>query len=324
MRKIKKSPILIFLVVLVALYVVIYIIPTVTGALRSSYTTEYGELQTYDKVDGYLVKNEQVYFAGNGGSANRYMSEGKLIRKGATVMAVSGSSEAKEKSKFDDIRTAIGDKGVSTTTYTTLAEGIVSYAADGYEAKLTPATMEKKNYDYYKSLKNDSLVDLTRTSISKGDPVFKIVDRSGWYIVCYVPVSHKSRYVTGDKITLKLDDSTSIYGNVYRVTRESGKAKVIFKTDYYYKKFATERVVSVKAITSDAMGLLIYNSSITKKGGHKGVYVKQKAGGYKFTRIQVISTDGKKSAIKQSYFYDAKGNSISSVKSYDEILRRAK
>ena len=88
MRKIKKSPILIFLVVLVALYVVIYIIPTVTGALKSSYTTEYGELQTYDKVDGYLVKNEQVYFAGNGGSANRYMSEGKLIRKGATVMAV--------------------------------------------------------------------------------------------------------------------------------------------------------------------------------------------------------------------------------------------
>lgn len=323
MRKIKMSPIFIFVIALVALYVVIYVIPTVTGALKSSYTAEYGELQTNDKMDGYFVKNEHVYFAENGGTENRYMSEGKLVRKGVTIMAVSGDSDADKKSKFDNIRTEIGSDKITTGTYVTETEGIVSYYADGYEAKLTPENMVKKTYNYYKTLKNDNLVALTRSSVAKGDPVFKIVDRSDWYIVCYPPENHKKRYVEGDKISVRLDDDTSIVGRLYKVTTEGDKAKIIIKTDYYYKKFATERVAEVKAITSDAMGLVIYNSSITRKDGYEGVYVKQKTGSYNFVRIQVISTDGKKSVIKQSYFYDSKGNSISSVKNYDEILRKA-
>lgn len=323
MRRILRSPILIFVLVLVALYVVIYVIPTVTGALKSSYTAEYGELKTYDEMDGYFVKNEQVYFAGNGGTENRYIKEGKLVRKGTTIMAVNGNSDSEKDNKFESIRTGIGDAKVKTTTYETVAEGIVSYYADGYESELTPKTMENKTYNYYNSLKNDNTVKLLRDKVSKGDPVFKIVDRSGWYIVCYAPKNHKSRYVKDDKVTVELDGDTSIVGKVYKVSTESGKAKLIIKTDYDYDKFATERVASVKTITSDTMGIVIYNSSITKKNGHEGVYVKQKTGEYKFTRIQIISTNGKKSVIRQSYFYDSKGNSISSVKSYDEILRKA-
>jgi hypothetical protein len=322
MSKIRKKPIILFLIVLVALYVVIYVVPKVTGALQSTYTVEYGELQTYDKDSGYFVRNEQVYLASNGGSINTYMKEGKLVRKGTTVMAVSGDSDAAKKDKFKSIRESLNGKGIKS--YVTQSEGIVSYTADGYETKLTPDTMVKKNYDYYKQLKNSDMVDLKRDKTSKGDPVFKLCDRSTWYIVCYLPKSHKDRYVKDDKIDVELDGDTDIVGRVYSVTSESGKTKLIVSTDYYYSKFATERVADVKVITSDAMGLIVYNTSIARKNGHEGVYVKQTTGNYKFVRINVISTDGKKSAISKSYFYDAKGNQITTVKNYDEVLKKAK
>ena len=323
MSKIKKKPILLFLIVLVALYIIIYIVPKVTGALKSSYTVEYGELQTYDKTDGYFVRNEKVYFARSGGSENRYMSEGKLVRKGTTVMALEGSSDASEESKFQSIRDGIGSDKVKTDSFVTEDEGIVTYYADGHESEFTPDNMAKKSYSSYRELKNDDLVKLARSSVAKGDPVFKIVDRSGWYIVCYIPNDHGSRYKEGYKVSIVLDGSTDLVGRISQKKTESGKVKLMIRTDYYYKKFATQRVAEVKLITSDAMGLVIYNSSITRKDGHEGVYVKQKTGHYEFTRINVISTDGKKSVITKSYFYGSKGNSIPSVKSYDEVLRRA-
>lgn len=322
MKKIRKSPIVLFVIVLVALYVVIYVIPKVTGALKSSYTVEYGELQTYDQENGYFVRNEQVYLAGNGGSENTYIAEGKLVRKGTTILAVNGDKDTDKKDKFKSIRDGLDGKGI--TSYTTASEGVVTYNADGYEAKLTPSTMEKKSYDYYSGLKNDALVDLKRDDVSKGDPVFKLVDRSGWYIVSYIPKGHKSRYSEGSKVTVVLDDDTNIIGKVYKVSTEGSRTKLIIKTDYYYKKFATERVASVKVITSDSMGLLIYNSSIAKKNGHEGVYVKQNNGDYKFVRIQVISTNGKRSAITKSTFYDEKGKLVTTVKSYDEVLKKAR
>ncbi len=50
MSKFRKKPILIFVIALIALYIIIYIIPKVTGALVSSYTVEYGELKVADET----------------------------------------------------------------------------------------------------------------------------------------------------------------------------------------------------------------------------------------------------------------------------------
>ena len=73
MSKFRKKPILIFVIALIALYIIIYIIPKVTGALVSSYTVEYGELKVADETQGYLVRDEQVYVSAASGKANRYI-----------------------------------------------------------------------------------------------------------------------------------------------------------------------------------------------------------------------------------------------------------
>ena len=322
MRQIKKKPLLFFIVAVVALYVVIYVLPQVVGALRMTYTVEYGQLQIFDEVDGYIVKNEKVYVSESGGEENQLIKEGTLVRKGTKIMELSGENDADPEREFRKIREAIGTNAVKSKKFKAKSEGIVSYYADGYEAELTPETMESKDYGYYHDLRNDRSVDLTRTKVSKGDPVFKIVDRSGWYLVCYIPAKHADRYVDDQRLKIVLEDGTRIIGRIDSIEQKRDRGRLIILTDYLYEPFATQRVVSMQVITSDAMGLLVENSSIVEKDGNQGVYVKTKTGDYEFVRIQVLTTDGKESVVTKSVFYDEKGKAVDTIRTYDEILRK--
>ena len=360
MRNIKKSPVVILFIVAAVLYVIIYIFPQVTGVLRSSYTAEYGELRTFDKVEGYLVRSEFVYFTNVTGDANRYIDENKLVRKGTRIMEVTPGSAAGEedggseesdgaaekspeestgnegnsdvksldtskkgRAAYSEIRKSVkGERHVDTDDFVSQQEGILTYHADGYESTITPENMAKKNKAFFQKLKNSSDIELMNYVVSETDPVFKIVDRAAWYIVCYIPREHESRYAVGNKVRVLINDEKTITGTVQSITDERREKRLTIKTNNWYEHFATIRKADIEVITSDVMGLLISNTSIVEQRGQKGVYVRQKTGKYKFVPINIIATDGTQSAISPSQYRNAEGDTVLTVRSYDDILRR--
>ena len=367
MRNVKKSPVVILFIVAAVLYAIIYILPQVTGVLRSSYTAEYGELKTFDKVEGYFVRSEYVYFSEIGGKVNRYIDENMLVRKGTRIMEVTptagasnkedtgdepgspgktnGGKEGKDsKDKGSDVKSQSvgtsnkddavygmygeinknvkGKHHVETADFVTQQEGILTYHADGYESKITPKNMAKKDKAFFKKLKNFSDTELNSDTVSITNPVFKIVDRAAWYIVCYIPREHESRYAVGNRVRVLINNEKTITGTVESITDERREKRLTIKTNNWYEHFATLRKADIEVITSDVMGLLISNTSRVKKNGKWGVYVRQKTGKYKFVPINIIASDGTYSAISPSQFRDADGNTVTTVRSYDDILRR--
>ena len=119
-----------------------------------------------------------------------------------------------------------------------------------------------------------------------------------------------------------IDGKHDIRATLVSMKDESNKVKLVFKSDYFFKGFTTIRMAKIKILTAKANGLLIYNTSLTKKNGKTGVYVKQNNGRYKFTPVRVIATDGEKSVINKSLFYDENGNICYTVRTYDEILKK--
>ena len=81
-------------------------------------------------------------------------------------------------------------------------------------------------------------------------PVFKIVDRSGWYMVTYIPKNHKDRYAVSKKYSVIIDDKYEIKATLKNVSAEGNKMKMVFESDYYFKGFSTIRTAKVKIITS--------------------------------------------------------------------------
>lgn len=319
-----KHPVfLIWLFLFILLCVIVYAIPSLTGALRSTYTVKYGSLKVEDSGTGYLVRNERVYRAESGGRENRYISDGSLVRKGVSVLEINGSSSGEHTEEFKELMHRLNGRGVFST-YKTKNEGVVSYSADGYEYKLTPDNMASKSKSWYQALSNDTVVQLKRSEVKKNEPVFKVADRSKWYIVIFVDTSHAKRYTAGEQLKIRVDKRKTIYGDVQSVKNMDGSTRLIISTDYYYDRFASERTAQVTVTMSETDGLIIPNESIAGKNGRKGVYVRQKTGKYVFTPINVLATDGTQSAISQSSFVDKKGKLVDTVENYDTILRHGK
>ncbi|MCH4006145.1 MAG: hypothetical protein LKG42_07920 [Eubacterium sp.] len=319
----KHPVLLVWIFLFILLCVIVYAIPSLTGALRSTYTVKYGSLKVEDSGTGYLVRNERVYRAESGGTVNRYISDGSLVRKGVRVLEVNGSSSGEHSEQFKELMHRLNGRGVFST-YKTKDEGVVSYSADGYEYRLTPDNMADKSKSWYESLTNDYVVSLKRSKVKKNEPVFKVADRSKWYIVMFVDSSHAKRYTAGEQLKIRIDKRKSIYGDVQSVKKTGGSVRLIISTDYYYDRFASERTAQVTVTMSETDGLIIPNESIVKKKGTKGVYVRQKAGKYEFTPINVLATDGTQSAVSQSSFVDKNGKLVDTVENYDTILRHGK
>lgn len=323
-KKFVKHPVLLLWIFLfILLSVIIYAIPSLTGALRSTYTVKYGSLAVRDSGTGYLVRNERVYRAHSGGTVNRYIEDGTLVRKGVRVLEINGSNSGEHSQTYKDLMQRLDGRGVFST-YTTKDEGVVTYSADGYEYQLTPDNMAKKSRSWYDSLSNDTVVQLKRSRVKKNEPVFKVADRSKWYIVMFIDSSHAKRYADGDQLRIRLDKKKTIYGYVDSIKKTGGSARLIISTDYYYTSFASERTAQVTVTMSETDGLIIPNESIAVKNGQKGVYVRQKTGKYTFTPIHVLATDGSESAISQSSYVDKNGKYVDTVENYDQILRHGK
>lgn len=319
MKKLKKKTIAIFIVALALLYIIIYIVPKVTGVLTPTYIAEYGEMQIADKTTGYIVRKENVYTAPMGGKANRYIEEGTLIRPGTSVMEITGSSDKDAAERYSDILSRLGSSEVISSTVTE-SSGVVSYYADGYETKLTPETMERCNLEYCNKLESKEAVSLDRSRIAGGEPIFKVVDRSKWYIICFVDEKSLDRYEKGTDVKVQFEDDF-VGAYVYKVDKQDGKVRIILETDYYYEKFTQLRWAEVKIITYDEMGLIVENKSIAEKKGKKGVYVRNKSDEYDFTPIKIYASDGDNSLIADDIYYDEKGKAVQTVDIYDEILR---
>ena len=78
--------VLIYLLLCLALYVCIYIVPKVSDIFVETYVAEYGSLQIGEESEALFVRNERLYTADGGGATDRVISGGSLMRKGSRLL----------------------------------------------------------------------------------------------------------------------------------------------------------------------------------------------------------------------------------------------
>ena len=271
MPKLKKKTILIFILIVIALYVIVEVIPPLTGALASTEVLEYGKLKVSSTEDCWIVRDETVYKADRTSGIKVFAGEGTLIKKGSKVMQYTSSKEESEDSNES------GDEGS------------------------VPEKVE-------------------RSSAAKGDPIFKIADNSIWYLVCWIDEGEIARFEKDKQVKVKLEDST-IEAKVDRIKQAGDKWFLVLSTNRYYKDFLKLRRLEAEIISTDMKGLLISNDCLIMKGKKAGCYVKTPAGDYVFKEVQTLATDGDKTLVTETEFFDDKGKPVSTVKAYDEVKR---
>ena len=321
MKTLKRIVVGLFILSLIALYIIIYTVPGVTDALTKTEILQYGNFRTSDNSICYFVRNETVYSAVRAGNINYFIADAVKVKKGARVLEVvyGAAEEPDSENDFSDIIERLGDDNVRLADFITEFNGVTSYYIDGYENYFTPENMRELKYSGVSEL--EALpVNVVRDYARKGEPLYKICDNREWYIVCWVDAGSISKYSPDKSVTIELPLG-QVKASIADIIEDGNKWLIVFRTDRYYEDFARIRSASATVITSNYNGIIIRNESITVEDGVIGVHIKAKNGDFVFTPIKVITTDGDNSLVEVSYFYDDDEERVGTVNIYDEILR---
>ena len=320
MKLAKKIIAGLFVLSLIVLYVIIYAVPNVTGALTQTEILQYGNLKTTDNVNCYFVRNEKVYGAVRAGSINYYVGDAVHVKKGTRILDIAyfAQSPESEESEYAGITARLGDDVILLADFISEFNGITSYFIDGYEYYFTPDTMNGLRYDEVSEL-GIAPENVVRDSTAKGEPLYKICDNREWYVVCWVDAGSVSKYNRGKSVTIELPLG-DVKATIMDIVEDGDKWLITLRTNRYYEEFARVRMAPATVVTSNYSGIIVRNESIAAKDGQIGVYIKTKNGTYVFKPVKTITTDGQNSLVEVSYYYE-NGNRVDTVNIYDEVLK---
>lgn len=296
----------IFVILCAALYILIYTIPEITGALKKTTIVEYGEMRISEKLPAVVVREETVYSAQSSGNISYYVENNTKTRKGIKLLDIYGTE--------------------TVPNYCPVT-GIISYFCDGYETVLTPDTLA--DTDTLLPSGEDAEIkvsNVAKEKVTVGDQIYKIITHDTWYTVIFVPLEKLDQYSEGLSVTLEFEQG-SVPATIKQVVAKENTGLVIASTSKYLADFDQIRQCEVELVLRDDKGLIVPNTAIGEEDGNPGVYVKKIDGDYSFTRIKVINTDGENSVVFADTFNvlreDGLSDIVGTISIYDEILKNA-
>ena len=279
-----------FLLLLIALYIVIYVVPSVPGLFTKTYVAEFGELEVFDQVEGFFVRTENVYLALNDGNVRRLVDEDTLLRVGTPAVEVSYGESPEISDELQRAKDRLGGNGLVSSGYGVLEGGVVSFYFDGYEGSLNLEKAINSKYDFFDSIQKKGVIKLSGDMVAKDYPVFKAIKNDLWYVVIYIPLDHMERYWEDKTVYLSVDregEKETVSMEVYSVEKEGDRGKVILKSGNYLKGLGSLRREDVRVETSKTKGLMIQRESLIEEDGVLGVYVVDKTGQEGFHPVNI-------------------------------------
>lgn len=297
-----KKGLLIFAALFIILYIIIYIVPTVSDIFTQTYIAEYGTLEVKEDAECVFVRNETLYKASSDGTVERKAESGDLLRSGSAVVTF------------------------QNTEITNDNRGVVSYRYDGYEAGLSSDNMSEIKRTFiseYKEAKA-SVKEAASGNVKSGDVIFKIIDNSNWYLVCWMSEDKASIFEAGRDVSVRIDENTDMPMTVESISKQGEDMQIIFSCNRSYKDFDMYRIKECEIVASSYSGIILNSDSIVEKDGIKGVYVVDKFKNKNFVPVNILSSQGGKTVVEKNFFYDNDGNRIETVETYAEILKSGK
>ncbi len=328
----KKNPkrLWVYLIIAIAvLYVIIYVIPTITGALKTTYTTTYGNVEIGDQVTAYIVRDEAVYLAEETGNMTIYSKEGDMVKKGARISKLDKKPmdreeelEAIEDSKYGHIMDSLTKGAIKKNTGGICQQsGVFSQYIDGYEGIITPSTMAKLDLDDMKRIKEDEVVQTPDSRVLRTEPMYKVVSNAKWYIIFWVDNEDAKKYEEYTDVKVNFEDDQVVAVVYKKVKKTDGKTLVILQLNRLYEKSNQIRTADINVVCHETGGLMLRSDSIKEENGVKGVYVKNTLGNFIFKPIKVLAIKDDITIVEKTYFYDEKGDYVDTVRTYDQVLK---
>ncbi|MDR2163767.1 MAG: hypothetical protein LBO70_07520 [Clostridiales Family XIII bacterium] len=321
MKSVTKALLIVFIVVAAGLYLYLEVVPKIAGMSEKTVVLEYGDLLVSDEAEALFVRDETLFGSKNGGAVVYEQDEGTKVRKGVRIISVEGGATADTSTgtAIDRIRELAGGDMKMTGSFKADKTSVVSYYADGYERQISVGNLDAVTREDMASCPERG-ESLNTERVSAGDPVYKLTNNNEWYMIYWIePGGDAKRYSTGSAVTVSIGD-TGVSAEVYSAESDGKMLRVILRSDMYYKDLARVRKSDIKIVFAEYKGLVAGKRTIAERNGVPGVFVKQRAGGYKWVPVKILKETGNDCILSVGVYYDEAGKQVGTVNYYDEVL----
>lgn len=229
-----------------------------------------------------------------------------------------------KQSQNQNVGDAAAKAGEVLNLYTNEA-GVISFFIDSLENDVNYNNRYK--IDYEKIWNSEvKAIDTRGRNVQVGEPVFKIIKPSVWYIACKVPREHLKLYKQNSKVFL-VSEGKNFESVIYEVFDAHHYAVAILKMSTQLPMLFDSRIADITLIRNEVRGLPIPKTAIIKRGNELGVYALDIDNRLKYIPIDVIEDDGERYIVQEGTIHK-KGASdeikiIQTVKNGDRIIDKA-
>ena len=221
-----------------------------------------------------------------------YTLRGQLDQNINKRTAIYTQEQKEQKQEIADLKTKI-EANISQYHLgkTAPVAGIISYKVDGQEVVNVSDLLEKIDYKKYNSIIKDSKLNyLNKNTVSKEEPIYKIILDNKWYIVSYIDLSKEEDFKEGQSYYLDFTGTTNRQVNFKLISKqneEDKRIRLVFETNDQITDFLDLRTINFTIGNKNVSGLKIPKQAIVEqnmlkipsaycveKEGHLGVYRK--------------------------------------------------
>ena len=298
----------------------------------NEHLTQLNRAATYDYNDYRILKDRiRSYVVEKKRNPLNYASIARDNIE-TTLYDISQTVVITDQDLFDQIQKKIQanqNKQLQNGAYYKMAKsGVISYTIDGFEE----VTLDNFNPNVF--AQEVTNLDITKKqSISKGDPLYKVVDNYLYYLVSEIDPYAEKHLENRSYVSLFFPTKNlSVDVKVQRTYREGDKVFAVYQIDRYFDLFFSDRKIDYKIIYDQFNGLKIPNEAISLKEVYrvpktsiqynKGTYQIQKSilSGNTSGQQELIPIDIKEYYVDGEFSYVRSIDSETQLNAHDKIL----
>jgi len=268
---------------------------------------------------------ENIYGESNLGLVREYQKRinNYTVKKGE--IAASLSPEDSVVRSLVEQRTALSNMLTSDSeTIYAPKPGVISYKVDGLEDKFLVNNGDLSYINY--ELLNDLQLNAC-SSIPESKEAGKIINNYNCYIACPMNTQNSEVAEVGDKVVLRLPDTSEVNSEIVQINEDNGKRIIIFKIKEKVENLLEYRKISLDVIWWKYSGWKVSNSALIQKDDL--TYIMRNSAGVKEEILVKVLRQNDTYSIVENYtddellelgFTQDEIVEFPKVKLYDEII----
>ncbi|MFW6390017.1 MAG: HlyD family efflux transporter periplasmic adaptor subunit [Halanaerobiales bacterium] len=225
----------------------------------------YGELVDGFSTEALIIRDESNYKTPYSGKIELMQEEGSRVSYGQSVIKI------------------------EKKTIYNKAAGLISYASDGLEEKLSPGKVKNMNLKEFQSYKRNFKQLTNNNYLNKGETAYRVINSNIMLLVIRTNIKELERYRLNEKVFIKHNIKQDlITGKVLHKYRGEKDGLLIIELNPFIEEWLNIRRVDINFIKNIYRGVLIPKNAVFTQPGGQGVLVVSPDRKIQFKKVKIL------------------------------------